>query len=297
MARRLALRPVLSKLVVYLLVPAAAVVVVVLFRPPAAMAHGDLDCQVAEVSRVIRQAEALRPLPEHELAQMHLDRAELHRLRRDWRRAEADYNRAARYEPSFHTVERARGHMLLDAGRPRQARAALERFLRLRVNDPEGLLLHARAMLALGAGARAVELLDRALAELKQPEPDHFIARADILVSLGAEQLPQALAGLDAGVARLGPIVSLDTRAIEIELQLGRYESALARVERQAAATVRKDIWHARRADILDRAGRTEQARAARREALRSLAALPTPLRSRKATLQFEQELLAALGE
>ena len=276
--------------------PLVPALLVVLWSQGAA-AHGDLDRQLAEVSQLIREARRQRPLPEHDLAQMHLDRGELHRLHRNWRAAEADYAQAARYEPEFHTVQRARGHMLLDSGRPRQARAVLERFLRNRENDPEGLLLHAQAMLALGAGPQAVALLDRALASLSRPEPDHFIARADILASLGQPQLLRAVEGLDAGIARLGPLVSLDTRAIEIELQLGRYENALRRVERQAAATIRKDLWQARRAEILDRAGRSEEARAARREALRSLAALPPPLRSRKATLDFEQQLLAALGE
>ena len=260
-----------------------------------AFAHGDLDRQIAEVSARIEAALA-QPGDAPRRAQLYFDRGELHRLHGDWRRAEADYDQAIRYRPDLHAVELSRGRLLLDSGRPRKAKAAVERFLSGEVDHPEGLFVQAQILVKLGWGLKAVSFIDRAIARIAQPEPDHYLARADTLASLGHRHLPRAVAGIDEGIKRLGPLVSLDSRAIDLEVKLGRFDSALGRVDRQAAATVRKDMWLARRAEVLDRAGRRQEARASRQQALSAIASLPIQLQTRKATTDLKQQLVAALA-
>jgi tetratricopeptide (TPR) repeat protein len=271
------------------------VLLLVLFVVGPASAHGDLDRQIAEVTARIAAQQA-RPVNVGTRAVLHFERGELHRLHGDWARAEADYDMAIRYQPDLHPVDLGRGRMLLDMGRPRDAKAVLERFLRNWPNHPEGLLVHAQILVKLGWGGKAVRFIDQAIARISQPEPDYYLARVEILVSLGPAQLSRAVAGLDEGIARLGPVVALETRAIELDVELGRWASALSRVDRQAAATIRKDLWLARRADILDSAGRRAEARASRQQALQVIASLPPPLRTRKTTVDLEQQLVAALG-
>ena len=257
-----------------------------------ALAHGDLTWRIAEATADIER-ELKKPVDGHERAKVFLARGELYRLSRLWEKATRDYDLAQAYDPKLPAIPLARGRMFFESGRPAQARSILEDFLRLFPGHPQALALHGQVLVALGFGARAVESLDRALEQLDQPEPDHYLARADILAGLGGKQLPRALQGLDQGIARLGPLVSLDTRAIELELALGHYDRALRRIDRQAAATIRKDIWLARRAEVLDRAGRRRQARDARQEALRIMTTLPAHLQARPATLQLRQRLLA----
>jgi tetratricopeptide (TPR) repeat protein len=259
-----------------------------------AWAHGDLARNIAEVTAHLR-AELARPVDGHLRAKIHLERGELYRLHREFSRAARDYDAAERYEPGLQAIPLARARMWLESGRPVASRRVLERFLASHPGHAEALTLHARVLVALGRGARAVQALDQALRELTQPEPDHYLARADILAGLGRRHLPRALMGLDEGITRMGPLVSLDERAIDLEVALGRHDQALARIDRQAAATIRKDVWLARRADVLDRAGRTDDARQARREALALLRALPPPLQSRPATRQLLQQLTTAL--
>ena len=253
-------------------------------------AHGDLERQIQEVSASI--ASELQKAPDaHERAELFFARAELYRLHRDWRSAEADYDQAAAYEPNLDAVELARGKMLLESGQMERAKVVLERFLAKHVDEPEALLTHAQALIKLGWGIRAVSYLDRALLRHPQPEPDHYVARADILESLGDRYLARAVRGLDQGIKRLGPIVSLDTRAIELDVKLKRYDRALKRVDRQAEQTIRKDIWLARRAAILDRAGRTRQAQAARLQALERLTALPSHIQARQTSVALKEQL------
>jgi tetratricopeptide (TPR) repeat protein len=270
-----------------------------------AFAHGDLHGQIEQVTANMAE-ELKRPAGapgseeaherHHERAKFCLERAELYRLHGDWRKAAVDYDCAAAHEPNLGAVALARAHMLFESGAPARARRVLDGFLATNVDHPEALLLQAQVLVKLGEGARAVRFLDRALARHPQPEPDHYQARADILARLGRSHLPRAIAGLDAGIARLGPIVALDERAMTFELQLGRTDAALARIERQAKLSGRPDLWLARRADVLERSGNRSGARVAHQDALRALKALPPHLQARPATRKLEQQLTTALA-
>jgi hypothetical protein len=260
---------------------------------PQALAHGDLAPTIAAVSAHL-EAELKKPVNGHARAKLYLERGELYRLHREFGRAARDYDEAEKYEPARQDIQLARARMLFESGRDQGSREVLEGFLRQNPGHAEALYLHAQVLVSLGWGARAVEQLDRALVQLSQPDPDHYLARAEILVGLGKGLLPRAIAGLDEGIARLGPLVSLDSRAIELELALGRHDGALARIDRQGAATIRKDLWLARRAEVLDQAGRPRAALEARRAALHALQALPPALQRRPATLELRQRLMAA---
>ena len=277
-----------------LLVAAAAVPAVWTSTATIAWAHGELHEQIADVTRRIDQELRRPPYPDagHERSKFYLERAELFRLHHEWQAAEADYDQAIRWEPDHDDVELCRGKMLLEAGQPVRARPVLEGFLDKHVDHPEALLIQAQVLVALGEGANAVRYLDRALSRHPQPEPDHYLARVAILESLGPRHLPLAVRGLDAGIKRLGPIVSLDEKGIELDLRLRRHDRALARIDRQTARSQRKDMWLARRADVLEQAGRAAQARRTRRQALEALAALPPTLQARPDTISLKQRLL-----
>ena len=262
----------------------------------AAGAHGDLGRSIAAASARLAD-ELVRPLDRPARASLFLERGELYRLRGEHRLAEHDYDAAERYQPDLPAVRLARARLLLESGRHPEARRVLERLLVQTPAHPEALQLQARVLAALGRGARAVQTLDRALTGSARPEPDLYLARADLLAGMGPRHLPRALAGLDQGIRHLGPLVSLDDRAIDLEVALGRHDRAIARIDRQAAATIRKDVWLARRAQVLDRAGRLAEGRQTRQDALRALLALPPQLQARPATRRLQQELLAGWSE
>ena len=63
-----------------------------------------------------------------------------------------------------------------------------------------------------------------------------------------------------------------------------------------AAQSARKETWLARRADILARAGRTDQARSAYAAALTAIEALPAATRRTKAVAELEGRVRRALA-
>src|ERR1041384_553853 len=122
----------------------------------------------------------------------------------------------------------------------------------------------------------------RAIDLLPEPRTENYIERAQAQKSGG--DLKAALNGLDEGIAKLGPLVTLQLDAIELEMDLANYDGALKRLETLAGQSERKETWLARKGEILLKAGRTQEARAAFGESLQAIKQLPEPLRTTKST-------------
>jgi len=197
----------------------------------------------------------------------------LYRAHHETAPALADYARALRIDPSLAVVHLARGRLLVEARRPGEALPDLNRFLLIEPLHADALVIRARALAAVGQGDAARDDYDRALQ--LAANPDWFIERARVVrATAGAAA---AVAGLDQGIARLGPIVTLTLEAIDDELSLGRYDTALARLERLVSAAGPHPHWLVKRGEILRAAGRLDDARAAFTAALAAIDALPSP--------------------
>jgi tetratricopeptide (TPR) repeat protein len=252
--------------------------------PGLAAAHGDLHEQIAALSQRIARDPANPDLL--------LRRGELHRQHRDWEAALADYDRAARLAPALPVVDYLRALVWLESGTPEQALSALDRFLAQQPNHGDAHVARARALRRLGRPRDAADELGRALALLSRPTPDHYLEHARALAD--ADDLDGAVAALDDGQARLGRVVSLQLAAVDLEVRRERWDAALMRLERTAAATAPAGM--VRRASILERAGRHDEARRAYAGAAAAIERLPESRRRTRATDALSQEIQAALA-
>ena len=122
------------------------------------------------------------------------------------------------------------------------------------------------------------------------------MARARAVRSCGPQSLDEALAGLDRGIERLGPLVSLEFHAIELELERKNFDGALARLDRVAPQYGRRETVLERRGEILTAAGRENEARQAFAEALAALETISPSRRATPAMAQMETRLRAILA-
>jgi hypothetical protein len=192
-------------------------------------------------------------------------------------------------------VDFARGILWLEAGRPWQARVAFDAFLYRRPDDPEGLMARGRARARLGDASGAVLDFDRALALHPDPQPDHYLDRARILARLGSKGLLEAIRGLDQATQRIGQTVVLELEACDLEVRARRYVDALARLDRLAGAMAEAER-QAQRVAVLEAAGRMEEARLARSEALATLDRSPAHVRARPASVALRARLASTKG-
>lgn len=250
-------------------------VFVVFLLPFPASAHEGLPEQIVATTVKIKR--------DPKNASLYLQRGELYRLHGKWNRADADYQHALRLDPSLSIVNLARGNMLFESRRYREAKVALDRFLRQQPDHPEAFITRARVLAKMKARLDAAQDFTKALSVTSNPEPELYIERARVLA--GDERYVQeALHGLDEGIARFGPLVTLQLAAIDLEVRRTDYDAALKRLDLVTAQSERKETWLVRRGEILNAAGRTEEARAAFNAALAAIESLPHRRQSRTIT-------------
>ena len=213
---------------------------------------GQITAHVGSDIRVAALTERIAAAPRDPA--LYLARGEIHRVRRAWTHALADYDRAAALDPGNPAPDLCRGRMWLEAGKPGRAQASLARFLQRRPAHVAGRVLFARALAGTGAHLAAARQLAEAIRRDPNPVPEHYLERAAALAAAGPGHREEALRALDDGIAKLGPLVTLELAAIDLELAAGRKPAALRRLDRIAAQSERQEPWAARRAEILERA-------------------------------------------
>ena len=260
---------------------------VALAMPAAALAHGTFHARLGDATAKIEAS------PDD--ASLYVARSSIYRSHGDWALALADLDRAAALEPDRVDVDYHRGRIQLAAGEPARADEALSRFLKREPEHPAARIGRGRARAALGRNLDAARDYTLAIERESAPTPDHYVERARALMASGDEHLPEALEGLDQGLERLGPLVTLLSLCVDIEVALGRIDAALLRLDGIAEQTPRQESWLVRRGEILEAAGRPAEATRAYEQALSEVAKLPAHRRHVPATAALEQRARSAV--
>jgi tetratricopeptide (TPR) repeat protein len=262
--------------------------------PSPSVAHDDPENELVQLSERIASDPGS--------AALHLERAELNRARRDWAASLADLHAASRLDPSMAAVDLALARLMLDSGNLPAARDAADRFVDRSPGSVSGHLVRARVLLRSGAKLDAAASFSRAIdldrsrrgGDASGIQPDDYLDRARALDDSG--RTDEAVDGLDEGLVLLGDPVTLQLLAIELDEKRGDIDGALARVARMEASARRKEVWMARRGDLLATAGRTDDAARAYRETIVTISALPARARDNAATAELEASVRGKLS-
>lgn len=228
-----------------------------------AWGHPSIQAPIAELTNRIR----LQP----QAASLFLRRAQLYRLNREFSLAWQDLEICARLNPAEPGLDRSRAMVLLEIDDPSQALPLLDRAVASAPDDHEARLLRARAMAALNRPREALADLDDHLARSKSPSPDVYLERARLVLSMESTDNQEALAGLERGISRLGPALSLEQEAALMELRMGKIQAAQARARSISGQFERPGAWHAWQGELMERAGLQLEAQAEYTEALEEI--------------------------
>jgi tetratricopeptide (TPR) repeat protein len=252
---------------------------------------------------------------------LYLQRAMLERERRDWDAAAASYTTAAELGADRDVTDVALATVFSEAGLQKTALARVNLALD---RDPDNAVaVFARARIHAQGSEHAAAAADyaRAVALLEHPEPglvleamtaQLIVEQPDAVVSEGgmaadggatnaesdatkAQRISSALAVADAAMAKLGVVATIQSRAIELETELERYSSAIARIDTMLAQAPRHEVWIAQRGDLLLAYGKPEEAVQSYTRALALINERPSGRRSPKLS-SLEAELQKKLA-
>jgi tetratricopeptide (TPR) repeat protein len=255
--------------------------------------NGRLSAHGGYHEEIRRTDEQLATSPDN--AELWFHRGFLNSQHGDWQQSLLDLEKVGRLAPGKFPVDLVRGQALAAGGQLEAARTVLTDFITSRPEVPEALSSRARVCMKLGNTDDAVADFKAALQKSKQPEPDLFVDTADALI---AQRHPEeAVKVLQDGMAKLGDLASLAIKALELQQTLGLYDGALSSVAVMQKSAPRPEPWMARRASILAKAGRLDEARTAWQALADHLAKLPNLERGSHAMSVLAEESQKALAE
>jgi tetratricopeptide (TPR) repeat protein len=262
-----------------------AVLTTTTWHVPQAFAHGALHERITEV----RTQLSTRPADPG----LHLEFIDLCCRHGDWSDALARIDALEALAPSSPSIDFFRGQALLGVHRFGEAKAALDRFLGTQTAHSQALAIRARVHRALKATDASLADYRASLQATSTWDRDLVQEVADVLAATNHPE--EALRVVTRALEKLGAYPSLLTRALELELRLGRFDAALARVDVLEKMSPRPEPWMAKRANVLATAGRSAEARNAWEALLTHLDALPNLDRGSPAIARIAEQARAAL--
>ncbi len=138
----------------------------------------------------------------------------------------------------------------------------LDRYLERYPAPGRGYCLEYRARARRDSGDHAGSIRDfrRVIESEPQPNPGHYVSVATMLAESGENGIDEALAILDAGIAKLGLNPQLQHHAIELDLTSQRPDRALARAEALRPILGDSPEWKIDMADLYQLNGERAQA-------------------------------------
>jgi tetratricopeptide (TPR) repeat protein len=259
---------------------------VLLFQAGKAFGHGGFHERIDYLTKALEQAPS-DPMLRFELAN-------LYGLHGDTQLALENLDKVDALAPGKFPTDLTRGDALLVARNFSKAKEVLDRQLSSHPETARAWLLRARAKQELGQKEASLSDYREALKRASSPEPDLMEELANALSAAGKKE--EAIQVLTAGIEKLGKIPSLVLRAVDLEMEMRKFDAALCRIEQAQEQAPRPEPWMARRAEVLAQAGRIEESRSAWKELLARLGSLPDYERSSNAMSQLSERARNALA-
>ncbi|HQS57230.1 MAG: hypothetical protein B7Y56_00315 [Gallionellales bacterium 35-53-114] len=240
--------------------------------PLSAWSHGDLHDQIDKISQHIHSGK-----PE---AALYLKRGQLYLQHGNYPDAIVDLGKSMELDPKLKVAHYHLAQAYLAEGSSDTAEQHIKLFLKSLGPDTYGGLSRGYGLLGKihqkkNEHMEAVQAFEKSLKNNTLPAPVDYLQIARSYVKSGQQYQQKAIDILDQGIVRLGPVVTLQEEAIELELLLGNYDAALGRVETLRSQGISDANIFFKQASVMSKAGRFEEAQGCYKKALAEIERLP----------------------
>ncbi len=263
--------------------------IIILFCLPLhVLAHGDGHERLAHLDAQI--------LREPNNAELHLRRGRLYIEENHFAEARADLEKTLALAPAQHGARYFLAEALLHDGKAELAEQHAQKFIDAHGARSPGALSRGYWLLGQARMARqhpdaAIGAYRKAMKVTAELTPDHYQLFVNACLAARGKYLDEALRMLDQGLAAGGSVDLLQGMALEVELQSGRPDAALQRLERVIAQGKRLPFLYTRKAEILADAGRMAEVGKALAAARSALTGITAKRRQAKAYTELEQKI------
>lgn len=200
-----------------------------------------------------------------------------------------------RLAPGVYPTGYLRGFALFLGGEYEQAKAALDEFLSKHPDHEEALATRGRVLVKMDRPTEAAAELQAAVKISPLPSSELVMELALAYQKIGKPE--EASRSLDEALKTSGDAPLLLECALKIETAAGMWDSALSRIDGLQKNAPRPEPWMAKRAELLNKAGRADDARAAWTALRDRLISLPSLERGTPQNSQLLTQARQALGE
>ena len=232
-----------------------------------AHSHGNLHEQIAKISKQIKA--------HPDSALLYFKRGQLHHQHGDLQLSLKDLKKTRKLQPDFSEVNYDLAEVLADMSKPKKALSSIQKFITDYPQSMKAYLNRARIYTMFGKHSLATSDYQVAIKLSVQPLPEYYLLLSESLIQGKVADHQAAIKCLQDGKKRLGFIITLQNRMIDIELLRQQYTSALSLIDETLAQLNRKEKWLVKKAEVLAQAGKIQEAIQTYNIALREIKQLP----------------------
>ena len=153
------------------------------------------------------------------------------------------------------------GLLLYKTGDYRAARPYFDRYLQNYPRHRGALEYRARLLRDIGENRRALADYEALLALSDSLDPGYYVTTARLMAAQPDRGVAEALALLDARMAQIGPLTTLQRYAVELERSRGNFKGATERMAGMDQRLKATPQWQVEVAEIMLQAGQLQEAR------------------------------------
>lgn len=251
-------------------------------------AHPELDQQIILLTDQIQR--------DPDNATLWAQRADLYRQHQVWDDALADLHRADLLRPNDTNVRYGMAQTYLDAQMPKAALAVIDGLLKIDPGRGYVHLLRGHALVRLERQLDAADAYAQAIELIPEPRPEHYLDRSIALERAGEAHIDAAITSLDEAIPRIGRLVALQKRAIDLEVERGNIDDAVARIDALLEDVRRPEVWLFRKGELFEQHGRPEDAITNYEAATNAISALPERYQQHQAVIALRQSCVDAIA-
>ncbi|BAJ01663.1 tetratricopeptide repeat protein [Shewanella violacea] len=269
-----------------------------LFCSALVCAHVQLDVRVQHINDLLAADLNSQLASQTHTAQLLLQRGELHSESQHWDLAWQDYQGAMENTHDANLrmdIWYYMGRMRLQSGMPDEAYRLLSKVIKLDPSYESARLNLARTYIELSDYRAAMDEMDIFMSLLPRPTPDQYIERANMARQIESDGQSLVIEGLNEGVNRLGPIVSLVDLLVDSYLAQGKHKEALRVIELLPRDINSLPRWQLKKGDIYQEQKQYLDAETAYKKGLNRINNMPEHRRLTSAVEALRNQLEAKL--